>query len=105
MENRESDQRPSGEKLERTFNAQFSDYDLHNLRKRLRQYKKRYASAYQRKLKAEQAGRQVHKSTLKAIENNREWIDYYQTKIAEHEKHALYVDGGDLRGDLRGAAI
>lgn len=40
-------------------------------------YKKRYASHLQKKLANDRAGRKTPKRTLKAIENNRIWVDHY----------------------------
>lgn len=59
------------------------DYSLKDASQRLTQYRKRYASHYQRKVQRELLGLPVSSRTLAAIENNRRWIAHYQALVSE----------------------
>jgi exonuclease VII large subunit len=53
------------------------------LHRYLRRYKKRYSSHLQKHLANQKNGVETTKRTLNAIENNRQKVEFYQTKIAE----------------------
>lgn len=60
-------------------------YNMHNLRRELRKYKKRHARFVQQKLDAERKGEVVSQRTLDAIENNAGWVAHYEQLIIEKE--------------------
>ena len=70
-------------KNSRAIKGKGKDTDLWKLKQRLKDYKKRLGRFEQKKLLAERKGQKVNKRTLNAIENNRQWVEYYSQLINE----------------------
>ena len=60
-----------------------ADMPLPDLLQRLKMYKKRLGKHEQKKLNLERDGKHVPKRTLKAINNNKGWVEAYQARIDE----------------------
>lgn len=59
-------------------------------KQRLRLYKKRYAKHLQKHRYNEKNGLETHERTLKAIQNNKQWIEHYENELAEVKRE---IDG------------
>ena len=68
-------------KVRGPFTAHEKTTNLADLKQRLRRHKKRLGSHLQKKRQLEAKGEPVPKRTLKAIQNNREWVDWYTNQI------------------------
>ena len=60
-----------------------SKADDRQLKQRLKMYKKRLGQHQQKALKAKAKGNEVSSRTLSAIENNQNWINYYEGLLKE----------------------
>jgi hypothetical protein len=69
--------------------APHEELSMPDLLQRLKMYKKRVGKHEQKKRTAEQAGKPVPKRTLNAIENNRNWVCHYQSRINKAKNEQL----------------
>lgn len=73
---------PNGQK-NGPFTEQKKDFTLADLKQKLVMYKKRHSRAIQKKISAESKGEVVKYQTLKAIDNNKNWVEHYTELIAQ----------------------
>lgn len=58
-------------------------FELADVKQRLRRYKKRYAKHVQKKRYNDKNGLETPERTLKAIQNNKDWIEHYENELSE----------------------
>jgi DNA-binding transcriptional regulator GbsR (MarR family) len=56
------------------------------IKQRLRLYKKRYAKHVQKKLYNDRNGLETSLRTIKAINNNKQWVEHYQKQLEQLEQ-------------------
>jgi hypothetical protein len=64
-------------------NTRKPGYELADAKQRLRQYKKRCAKHYQKHQYNIKHGLKTSTRTLKAIENNKKWVEHYHNQIKD----------------------
>jgi len=63
------------------FIAHEKEHEIQAIKQRLRQYKKRYAKHVQKHQYNQRNSLETNLRTLRAIENNRKWIEHYQKEL------------------------